>query len=183
MANLGTKIVIIIDNNISNGVYLYACCKELMPDSRIKWLRVCDEDLPTVPLKDIRYESVTDLADAAEKIERESSKGQDIIVFYNLKLGALQRSHASAIDSQITHALKKLVEQHERRVLINIHSTDMPTRKVAETIDPMFKHRSLEAKVICHHLITGASPQTIMGIVRETLNEWEDRYEKIKVGN
>lgn len=167
------KTVIIIDNNAANGIYLSSSCKSLMPGSDIYWLLVCDSE-PTLPVE-VEYSVRQDLKSAAKFVDEKVGESRDIIVFYNPQLGMVQRNVATAVDSQLTHALRSLVEQG-RRVLVNVHSTDMPTREVAEYIDPAFKSRPRKASVICHHLITGASQTTIKSAVRDTLLEWEKRF-------
>lgn len=176
MDNAISKTVVIIDSNITNGIYLSSFCKSLMPDSKIIWLLVCEKE-PTLQMEvEVTYYAEQDLASAARRIDEEVGECRDIIVFYNLQLGMLQRSEDIAVDSQITYALKKLVDKPNRRILINVHSTDMPTRKIAEFIDPRFKTDPSRSSVISHHLIAGASPKTIKSIVRETLYEWEKRF-------
>jgi hypothetical protein len=175
MDNVESQIII-IDNNASNGVYLSACCRALMPKSKIKWLRISVDSMElSRPLpKPIEYAPVAKLRHAADIIERDTQDTSEIIVFYNPRLGINQGTVKSAVDSPITKVLKELVGS-ARRILVNVHSTELPTREIAEKIDPSFKTNPRKAKVICHHLITGAAPPTILEIVKETLDEWTKR--------
>jgi hypothetical protein len=171
-----SKLVIIIDNNVSNGIYLSACARFAIPDSRVVWLSVNDEASPMLKSSptETEHHTLHSLAEAAAFIDREAAQSSNIIIFYNLQLGSFQSSVAKAIDSDVTMSLKELVK-NRYSILVNVHSTELMTRQVAEAIDPTFKTNPLEAKVICHHLITGASPRTIMDIVRATHEEWEER--------
>ena|SRR5215208_1940091 len=175
MDNIKSK-VIIIDNNNSNGVYLSVCCHAVMPHAAITWLRISEEtENPSgVFIEGVNFKAVSSVEDAADIVEQETSTTAELIVFYNLRLGHYQGTVKRAIRSPITNVVKQLVASH-RRILVNVHSSEIPTRELAETIDPLFKTKPREARVICHHLITGSQPHTILEIVQETLIEWRRR--------
>jgi hypothetical protein len=179
MDNGESELIIIIDNNVTNGIHLSTFARLVIPESRVVWLSVNDEDQPmTVPVPTgTKHVTAGSLAEAAAVIDREAARSRDIIVFYNPQLGSFQGNVARAVDSNVTMTLNKLVNK-KRSILVNVHSTELATRPVAEAIDSTFAYSPLEAKVICHHLITGASPRTIMDIVKATHREWRERNEE-----
>lgn len=167
------EIIIIIDNNATNGAYLSTFCREQAPRADVSWLLICDHEPTLSP--ELEHSVTYSLDAAAQFIDEKVGGGRDVVVFYNPQLGMLQRNVATAVDSHVTQALHRLV-QDGRRVLVNVHSTDMPTRRIAEFIDPSFDTSPLQSKVISHHLITGAAPQSVREVVQETLNEWKRRF-------
>lgn len=173
MDNTGT--VIIIDNNTANGKYLYRFCKELLPGADVCWLLVCAPGKEPILPDDMTYFVAPSLGGAARFIDGRVKEGEAVLVFYNPQLGMLQRNVPTAVDSQVTQALRRMVEDG-RRILVNVHSTDMPTREIAEFLDPSFVSNPSESRVISHHLITGSSPGAVKAVVEETVGEWEKRF-------
>lgn len=181
MAKNKQGIILIIDNNTTNGTYLTTFCEQLGgPNWETRWLRVCEGELSqdaAMTLPDIKYDVVNSIPEAAKYLDAQLGQMQDVIVFYNTQLGLFQRSASNAENSAITLRLKDFVSQ-DRRILINLYAVNFSVQKVAAHIDPEFKQRPEHAKVICRHSVSGAPPSKVKKIVEETLEEWEQRIVK-----
>ena len=182
MAENKRGIILIIDNNTTNGTYLTAFCRELgAPNWTTKWLRVCDETTTQDPgmfPSDTSTYSVPNMRDAAKYIDDQLGEERDVIVFYNAQLGLFQRSPSTATESEITRKLKAFVSE-DRRILINIYAANFPVYKVAAFIEPEFARGQDDAKVIAYHSVNGAPPSKVKKIVDETLEEWDHRFVKL----
>jgi hypothetical protein len=175
-------IILIIDNNTTNGTYLAAFCRELgEPNWTTKWLRVGDEGAtqePNMFPSDNPHDSVPNIRDAAKYIDEQLGEMRDVIVFYNAQLGLFQRSPSTASESEITRKLKAFVTE-DRRILINIYAVNFPVYKVAAFIEPEFARGRDDARVIAYHSVNGAPPSKVKKIVEETLEEWDHRFMKL----
>ena len=182
MAENKRGIILIIDNNTTNGTYLTAFCRELgEPNWNTEWLRVCDEDTsqdPGIFPLDTPHDSVTSIREAAEYLDEHLDETRDVIIFYNAQLGLFQRSPSTAIESELTGKLKAFVSE-DRRILINIYAVNFPVHRVAAFIDPEFAMGRDDAKVIAYHSVNGAPPSKVKKIVAETLAEWDHRFVKL----
>jgi hypothetical protein len=168
------KLILIIEDNVTNGAYLSRACKRLCPDWRITWLRPYHKTVNVLPHglipNEVTYISNVKSLQQAETIIRESVEANtDLLVFYDLQLGLLQRNSTAAQSSPITLALRQLVSGG-RRVLINIHSADLATRSVAEQIDGSFQ------RVMYSHRMTGSDLCEIDNMVSETLRGWNGLF-------
>jgi len=172
-------IILIIDNNDTNGTYLKTFSTELGgPRWTTIWLRVCDAGMSREGTKsrpDSDYDTVYTIREVATYLDEHLDKMQDAVVFYNAQLGLFQRSGASAEKSEITLKLREFVKQ-DRRILINLYAANFPVQNVAVHIDPDFKQSPDDAKVICRHSVNDAPPSKVKKIVAETLDEWEQRF-------
>jgi hypothetical protein len=169
------KLILIIEDNVTNGTYLSRACKRLCPDWRITWLRPYHKTVNALPQglipNEVTYiQNVTSLQQAETIIRENVAANTDLLVFYDLQLGLLQRNSAAAQSSPITSALRQLVNSDGRRVLINIHSADLATRAVAERIDESFE------RVIYSHTMTGRDVSEIDNVVKETLRGWDGLF-------
>jgi hypothetical protein len=175
-------IILIIDNNTTNGTYLTAFCREGgEPNWTTKWLRVCDEDTsqdPSIFPSDTPHDTVANMTDAAQYLDEHLDETRDAIIFYNAQLGLFQRSPSTAIESELTRKLKAFVSE-ARRILINIYAVNFPVYNVAAFIEPEFAMGRDDAKVIAYHSVNGAPPSKVKKIVEETLEEWDHRFVKL----
>jgi hypothetical protein len=174
-------LILIIDNNTTNGTYLTTFCMELGgPRWQTKWLRIYEGQMSgdaVVSPEEIEY-PVYSIADAASYLDKKLGEMPDVIVFYNAQLGLFQRSAANAEKSEITEKLREFVSE-DRRILINLYAANFPVQKVAAHIDPEFERRPDYAKVICRHSVNDAPPSKVKRIVAETLDEWDQRFTQL----
>jgi len=175
------RLILIIEDNVTNGLNLSTLCRKLAPDWQVTWIQVYHKAASKLPEKllpeGLKYiTNITTQEKAKEAILAETSGLTNLIVFYDLQLGLVQRNSEMACSSPITTTLQTIIEE-PRKTLFDIHSVDLNTRQVAITIDESL------TKVLHHHWVTGRPIDEVEGIVKETIDKWKDLYQHARVSN
>lgn len=174
---MGTAKILIIDDDGRNGVKLANACNRLAPGWDLLWFRVIQDPDPLDDedneLGDVTYRVIGKMDEAAEAI-REAARDAacDLIVFYDLQLSGVQEAtpDAYAAKSQITSTLKSLMDEPERRMLINIHSAELAAHVIAQDLD---KQR---LRTMIGDVVTGKEREWIQQVVRKTMATWNNLY-------
>src|SRR5437773_1223625 len=95
------KLILIIDDNVANGTYLCRACIRLFPDWIVVWIRPYHKPVNPLPVgllpKEVEYfPNIVALKDAARLITEKLETVTDVLVFYDLQLGLLQRNSKAA---------------------------------------------------------------------------------------